>query len=85
MVGQREYLFESVRDLRLIADVTRVKRSVMVALDDVKDGDRVTAGKQSLYDVSAEKTAAANDEERVADHDTMRMKAQMGSPFLSFS
>jgi hypothetical protein len=43
----------------------------MVALDDVKDGDRVTAGKQSLYDVSAEETAATDDEERVAKHGTM--------------
>lgn len=71
MVGEGEYLFDSIRDLRLVADVTGVKRSVIVALNDVKNGYGITAGKQGIYDVAAEKTAAADDEESVAVHDTM--------------
>ena len=71
MAGEGEYLFDSVRDLCLVADVTRVKWSVMIALNDVKNGHRVTTGEQSLYDVAAEETAAADDEEGVAGHDTM--------------
>lgn len=60
------YLFESVRYLCLVADVTRVKGCVMMALNNVKDGYWVAACKQSFYDVSTEETAAANDEESVA-------------------
>lgn len=37
-----------------------------MALNDVKDGYRVTAGKQSFYDMSTEETAATDDEESVA-------------------
>ena len=37
----------------------------MVALNDVEDGYRVTASEQGIYDVAAEETAAADDEERV--------------------
>lgn len=66
MVGEREYFFKSVGDLCLVADVPRIKRSIIVALDDVKDSYRVTASKQSNYDVATDETAAADDEERVA-------------------
>ena len=66
MVGGREYLFDSVGDLCLVADVPRIKRSIIVALNDVKDSYRVTAGKQSIYDVATDETAASDDEERVA-------------------
>jgi hypothetical protein len=82
-MGEGEYLFDSIRDLCLVADVTRVKRSVIVALNDVKNGYGITAGKQSIYNVAAEKTAAADDEESVAVHDTM--ERQMGSSGSSFS
>jgi hypothetical protein len=74
VVGEQEYLFDSVRDLGLVADVARVKRSVMVALNDVKDGYSVTACDQGIYDVTTEKTAAADDEERVGVHDRMKDK-----------
>jgi hypothetical protein len=66
VVKGREYLFKSVGDLCLVADVPRIKRSVVVALDDVKDSYRVAASKQSNYDVATDETAAADDEERVA-------------------
>lgn len=81
MAGEGEYLLDSVRDLYLVADVTRVKRSVMIALNDVKNGHRVTTGEQSLYDVAAEETAAADDEEGVAGHDTMDKWAHRFFPF----
>jgi hypothetical protein len=38
----------------------------MIALNDVKDGYRVTARKQGFYDMPTEETAATDDEERVA-------------------
>jgi hypothetical protein len=66
VVGGREYLFDSVGDLCLVADVPWIKRSIIVALNDVKDSYRVAAGKQSIYDVVTDETAAADDEERVA-------------------
>jgi hypothetical protein len=66
VVGGREYLFDSVGDLCLVADVPRIKRCISVALNDVKDSYRVTAGKQSIYNVATDETAAADDEERVA-------------------
>jgi hypothetical protein len=50
----------------LVADVPRIKWSIIVALNDVKDSYRVTARKQSIYDVATEETAAAYDEEGVA-------------------
>ena len=74
VVREREYLFDSVRDLGVVADVARVKRGVVVALNDVKDGDSVTACEQGIYDVTTEKTAAADDEERVWLHDRMKDK-----------
>ncbi len=66
MVGERKYLFDSVGYLCLVAYVPRIKGSIIVALNDVKDSYRVTARKQSLYDVATEETAAADDEERVS-------------------
>lgn len=66
MVGGGEYLFKSVGDLCLVADVPRIKRSIIVTLDDVKDSYRVAASKQSNYDVATDETAAADDEEGVA-------------------
>ena len=60
------YFFDGVGDLCLVADVTRIKRSIMMALNDVKDGYRVTARKQSFYDMPTEETAATDDEESVA-------------------
>jgi hypothetical protein len=66
VVGGREYLLDSVRDLCLFANVPRIKRGIVVALNDVKDSYRVTASKQSIYDVATEETAAADDEEGVA-------------------
>ena len=50
----------------MVADVTRIKRSIMMALNDVKDGYWVTARKQSFYDVPTEETATTDDEESVA-------------------
>jgi len=83
-----KYLFDSVGYLCLVADITRIKRGVIVALNDVKDCYRVTAHKQSIYDVTAEETAAANDEEGVAvlgGHGVVRgNEVEMGSPDLSF-
>lgn len=38
----------------------------MIALNDVKDGYRVTARKQGLYDMPTEEAAATDDEESVA-------------------
>jgi hypothetical protein len=60
------YFFDSVRDLGLVADVTRVKGRVMIALDDVKYGHWITTRDQSLNDMPTEKTATADDEESVA-------------------
>jgi|SRR6266850_925212 len=60
------YFFDSVGDLGLVADVTRVERRVMMALNDVKYGHWITARDQSLYDMPTEETAAADDEESVA-------------------
>lgn len=57
---------DGVRDLCLVADVTRIKGSIMIALNDVKDGYWVTARKQSLYDMPTEETATTDDEESVA-------------------
>jgi len=57
----------------LVADVTRVKGSVVIALHNVKDSYWVTACEQSVYDVPTEETATADDEETVAvcgGHDT---------------
>src|SRR5258708_24875323 len=85
----KKNLFDSIGDLCLVADITRIKRSVVVPLNDVKDGYRVTARKQCIYDVATEETAATNDEERVAgwgEHMVMvRVNAQMVSLILSFS
>jgi len=50
----------------LVADIPRVKRRIIVALNDVKDSYRVTAREQSIHDVTTDETAAADDEERVA-------------------
>ena len=50
----------------MVADVPRIKWSVIVTLNDVKNSYRVIARKQSIYDVATEETAAADDEERVA-------------------
>jgi hypothetical protein len=60
------YFFDSVGDLGLVADVTRVEWRVMMALDDVKYGHRITARDQSLHDMSTEETTATDDEESVA-------------------
>jgi hypothetical protein len=86
---RKKNLFDSIGDLCLVADITRIKRSVIVPLNDVKDGYRVTARKQRIYDVAAEETTAADDEERVAgwgEHMmVVRLNAQMVSLILSFS
>jgi hypothetical protein len=66
MVGESGHLFESVRNLSLVADIARVKWGVMIPLNDVKDGYWVTAGDQSFNDMTTEETATSNDEERVA-------------------
>ena len=50
----------------MVADVARIKRSIMIALNDVKDGYRVAARKQGFYDMPTEEAAATYDEERVA-------------------
>jgi hypothetical protein len=66
VVGIREYLFDGVGDLCLVTDVPRIKRGIIVALNDVKDSYRVTAREQSNYDVATDETAATYDEKRVA-------------------
>ena len=66
MVREKKYLFDSIGDLCLVADVPGIKRSVIVALNDVKDSYRVTTRKQSIYDVATKETATADDEEGVA-------------------
>jgi hypothetical protein len=83
VVEEGEYLFDSIRDLCLVTDVTRVKRSVIVALNDVKNGYGITAGKQSIYNVAAKETAATDDEESVAVHDTMEREI-WAHPVLPF-
>jgi hypothetical protein len=50
----------------LVTDIARVKGSVVISLDDVKDGDGVTTRDQSLNYMATEEAAAANDEKRVA-------------------
>jgi len=40
---RKGYFFDGVGDLCLVADVTRIERSIMIALNDVKDGYWVTA------------------------------------------
>jgi hypothetical protein len=66
-VGVRgRYFFDGVRDLDLVADVTRVKWRIMMALNDVKNGHWITARDQSFHDMPTEETAAADDEESIA-------------------
>ena len=50
----------------MVTDVARVKGSVVIALDDVKNSDGVTTGEQSFNYVTTEETATADDEKRVA-------------------
>jgi hypothetical protein len=59
-------LSNGVRNLCLVTYIARVKRSVVISLDDVKDSDGVTTHDQSLNYVATEEAAAANDEKRVA-------------------
>ena len=46
----------------LLADVARVERHVVVALDNVEDGHGVTAGQKGFDNVPSEKAAAADDQ-----------------------
>ena len=55
-----------VGNLGLVTDVAGVKWSVVIALDDVKDGDGVPTLEQSFNYVTTEETATADDEKRVA-------------------
>jgi len=66
MHQKEDNLFDGVRDLCLVANVARIKWSVVIALNDIKDGHWVTARDESFYDVPAEETAATDDEESVA-------------------
>lgn len=59
-------LSNGVGNLCLVTDIAGVKGSVVISLDDVKDGDWVTTRDQSLYYVATEEAAAADDEKRVA-------------------
>ena len=56
------YLAQRVGDLLLLADVSRVERHVVVALNDVEDGHGVPAGEKGFDNVPSEKAAAADDQ-----------------------
>jgi hypothetical protein len=50
----------------LVANIARIEGRIVVALDDIKDGDGIPAREQGLHDVPTEETAAADDKESVA-------------------
>lgn len=59
------YFSESRGDLFLVADVTRVKWDIVIALDNVKYRDDVATVKELLNDVPANKTTSTNNEVNV--------------------
>ena len=58
----RAHLAQSVRDLFFLADITRVERNVMVALDNVENGHGVAPSEKGLHNMPSKKTAATDDE-----------------------
>jgi hypothetical protein len=59
---EKAYLANGSGYLFLLCDVSRVEWDIVVALDDVKNGDNVASCSKLVDDMSAQETRAANNE-----------------------
>ena len=53
---------QGIRDLLLLADVSRIERDVVIPLDNVKYGHSVAAREEGFNHVAPEEAAAADDQ-----------------------